>query len=225
MSATDINVDAGEGFDDAALAPYVTTLHIACGGHAGDERSIRQTIELAQRHGLRIGAHPSYPDTEQFGRRELNASSAEIARWTRTQLERIVVVATGLATPIESIKPHGALYHRLTADREAAKGFLDACQTVLPQAAIVGWPNGALATLCQQSAITYQREGFADRRYDAASQLVPRSAPDALILQPAEAVQQALALNVDTICIHSDGPTALDIAMALYAALCQRGER
>ena len=240
----DLNADVGEATEPAAveteraLLGLVTSAHVACGGHAGNEETMRATVEAALEHGVRVGAHPSYPDTEGFGRRPMDIDRDELRRSLSRQLRALAAVGATAGTEIASVKPHGALYG------EVAKGgaiylvlravMADECRgatMVLPS----GCPAMAAALRDDVPAI---EEGFCDRAYLPDGGLVDRSIPGAVLADPAEAAGQALSLArgaictsdgtlltlwVDTLCIHGDSPGAVAIAVAVRRELEQSG--
>jgi UPF0271 protein len=204
-AAVDLSADAGEGAgSDGPLLELVTTVHVACGAHAGDARTMRATCALAARHGVAVGAHPGYPDREGFGRRELGWDPARIAAAVAQQLDALEQAA---GAAVAFVKPHGALYHRVLADADAAAAVREACAG----RAIVGLDVA---------------EGFCDRGLGPDGRLLDRGAPGAL-LDPPAAAAQAVALaragRVATLCVHGDGPDPVTTARAVRAALAAAG--
>lgn len=218
-----LNLDAGEREDEREeLWGIFDLLHVACGGHAGDARSMARVVEFCARDGIRIGAHPSYPDREGFGRRELPVAADAIEREVALQCAALEVVAHAAGARVESVKPHGALYHRAARDRAIAEAVVRGATEVLGhELAIVGPPAGALREAAGAAGLRYAREGFADRAVRPDGTLVPRGEPGALIDDPSAAAARAVAIahDVDTICIHADTPNALAIARAVREAL------
>jgi len=207
-SAVTLNIDLGELPDEPEeLYRLATVVNIACGGHAGDEASMRRAVALARASGARIAAHPSYPDRENFGRKTMAMEPEALARSIDDQCRALAAIAGSL----ELVKPHGALYHDLARDPALAAVVL----RPLGNVAIVGPPGAPYATIT---------EGFADRGYDG-EHLKPRGTPGALIEDPARAAEQALSLvgRVQTICVHGDTPNAVPIASAVRAALARAG--
>ena len=224
----DLNVDLGELPDEPeALYRLATVVNIACGGHAGDEPSMRRATRLAVASGARIAAHPSYPDREHFGRESIVIAPSALADAIAEQCGALERVAREAGGEVACVKPHGALYHDAAADPRLAAVLLDGVRRVLPTVAIVGPPSGALADRARSLGMPYRREGFADRAYAADGRLVPRSQPGALLDSPELAARQALALanrgTLETICVHSDTPGALAIARAVRDALAHAG--
>jgi len=211
------------------LLGYASMVFIACGGHAGDEASMSEAVEAATRAGCAIGAHPSYPDREQFGRRSLDMPPAGLERSIRDQLAAFREVAVRSGASVVAIKPHGALYHDASNDREIAGVVAIASREVFPDAPLVV-PAGSVAFDGRTI-----REAFADRRYEPDGSLRPRAQPNAVIEDPAEAAAQALSiaatqtvrtadgtalpLRASVLCVHGDTPNAVEIAAAVRAAL------
>lgn len=231
----ELNADIGEGFDDASLMPYLTRVSIACGGHTGDAVSMRNGLLLAAEHGVAAGAHPSYPDRSQFGRRALAASGDEIAAWVTQQTEALAEQAARLGLQLAHVKPHGALYNVAARDADVARAIARAVAAVDPALALVGLAGSQLIAAGQDVGLAVLNEAFADRRYHPSGRLVSRETPGSLIVDPADAAEQARVLaegkamatlgggavriRADTICLHSDTPGALNIARAVHAAL------
>lgn len=219
-----LNVDAGERPDEPEdLWAACDVLCVACGGHAGDEASMTRVVTFcASRERPRLGAHPSYPDREGFGRRTIAIEPASLFAAICNQLSALVRIAHAHGVAVEHVKPHGALYHDAAASPELAALVVAAVVAVLGQAAIViGPPAGALRAAATERGLRYLREGFADRRTGPDGTLVPRSEPGALITDPAACAARAheLADHVDTICVHGDTPNAVDIVSAVRTVL------
>jgi UPF0271 protein len=222
----DLNCDMGELEDathEAALMEYVTSANIACGGHAGDDAVMERTAKLAMERGVRIGAHPGYPDRANFGRIEMPMSEAEIEETVLRQIERLDAAVRRLGGETVHVKPHGALYNVAVNNepvaRAIARGILrwNAATTVfgLAGSRMLGWWS--------EMGLTTAAEGFADRRYEADGTLRSRKFPDALITDPQAAAAQAARLAregvAQTICVHGDTPGAVEILKACRKAL------
>lgn len=216
----DVNADAGEGCDDAELAPYVSSFNIACGAHAGDESTMRATLALARDHGLAAGAHPGYPDRERFGRVETGLPAGALAATVLRQVGQLEALARECGVRLTHVKPHGALYHRTVRDREAADAVASAVASIDRELIVVGFPDSALLAAAAAAGLASAAEGFADRGYGADGALLPRGEPGAL-LEGDAAVAQAVALApaVRTLCVHSDSPGAAATARALRRGL------
>lgn len=231
----DLNADIGEGWDDAALMPYLDRVSIACGGHAGDAASMAAALRLGAEHDVVMGAHPSFPDSKHFGRRALAASEREIARWVAQQTEALAELAVRQGLRLVHVKPHGALYNVAARDRDVARAIAQAVAALDPTLALVGLSGSRLIEAGRAAGLVVLNEVFADRRYQANGALVSRETEDALIADPDTAAAQAVAfargksvagrdgenphVAADTICLHSDTPNAIKIARAVRAAL------
>jgi UPF0271 protein len=211
------NLDAGERDDETEdLWRLFDLLNVACGGHAGDDASMARVARCAAEPRPRLGAHPSYPDREHFGRRSLAIAPPDLEASVRAQCARLAAIAR-----VGHVKPHGALYHDAARDPALARAVLAGAVAALGEVTVIGPPDGALVDAAGALGLPYLREGFADRRYLADGRLAPRSEPDALILDPTAAAAQAVRLQgtVDTICVHGDTPGALAIARAVCEAV------
>lgn len=222
----DLNADLGEGAGtDADLMPLITSANISCGFHAGDADTIRQALALAQQHGVRVGAHPGYPDREHFGRREMMMTAAELAIDCRNQLTVLVGFAELLGLTVKYVKPHGALYHQACRDPEYAIGLFAAIGS--KEMPVVGLPNSALQDIAAEWQHPFIPEGFADRRYRPDGMLVPRTETDAILHDPKEVVAQVEWLvrekGVRTICVHGDTPGAVEFVRVVRGALLDAG--
>jgi UPF0271 protein len=216
------NLDAGELDNETEeLWSLFDLLSCACGGHAGDERSMARVADFCLRsQSVQLGAHPAYPDREHFGRISIAIEPDDLARSIADQCAALANVAGPDA--VRAIKPHGALYHD-AAKRSAIADAVLRGAAILGDVLVIGPPHGALRDAAIARKLRYAREGFADRRMRPDGSLVPRTEPNALITDPSEAARQASQLaasgDVDTICMHGDTPGALDIARAVHAAL------
>jgi UPF0271 protein len=218
-----LNLDAGEHDDEPEeLWAMFDVLNIACGGHAGDAASMARVVEFCAAQACAVGAHPSYPDRESFGRRTLAIEPAALAAAVTAQCGALADIAHARGRSVDYVKPHGALYHDVNASPALARELVGAVTAALGNAVVViGPPSGALRDATLARGLHYASEGFADRRMRPDGSLVPRSEPDALLTDPTEAAAQAraLAVHVDTICVHADTPGALAIAAAVHRAL------
>lgn len=227
MPAVDLNIDLGELADEPEeLYALATVANVACGGHAGDEASMRRAVRWARAHGTRVAAHPSYADREHFGRVRLEVPPAELYRAIVDQVSALGAVARAEGVAIVGVKAHGALYHACAGDRVSAAAFLDGAISAWPSGlVVVGPPHGVLAEESRARGLAYAREGFADRRYAAPGKLVPRAEPNALIEDAGECAAQAARLarggEIETICVHGDGPNALATARGVRAELAR----
>jgi 5-oxoprolinase (ATP-hydrolysing) subunit A len=225
----EFNIDVGET-DDESVAFYdaATTVNIACGGHAGDAASMDHAARLALSRNVRIFAHPSYPDREGFGRRGRHCSHIDAARSVKAQCDLLQEVVTELGAIVVGLKLHGALYHDANDDPALAALSIDHAISALPEIRFIsGPPDGALRDAAFARGIGFEREGFADRGYDDAHKLIPRSHPKALLTDEQSCVTQALRFArdglYDTLCMHGDSPGAARLAMAVGDALRKEG--
>lgn len=218
-----LNIDAGEREDEPeGLYALADALNIACGGHAGDSRSMRRVLKACAQHGIRAGAHPSYPDRSNFGRRTVEISHADLALSIEAQCGALLEAAREIGTSIVHLKLHGALYHDANQSLPLAKLCLDAALRTLGPIAIVGPSVGVWREQAHAEGLDYLTEGFADRGVQGDGSLVPRGRPGALITQPSRCAAQARELarqGHGTICVHGDTENALAIALAVASAL------
>jgi UPF0271 protein len=222
----DLNCDMGELEDaqhEAALMQYITSANIACGGHAGDEATMERTARLAIERGVRIGAHPGYPDRANFGRIEIPMAAAEIERTVCRQIERLDAVVRGLGAQIVHVKPHGALYNVAVRNAEVARAIANGVGQWNSRVILFGLAGSPMLEVWRQMGMAVAGEGFADRRYEPDGALRSRKFPDALITEPQAAAAQALRLareaNVQTVCVHGDTPGSVEILKACHEAL------
>mgnify|MGYP001811855815 FL=1 len=239
----DLNADVGEGLDeaDAAILPLITSANIACGGHAGDLRTMRATVALAVEHGVGIGAHPGYPDREGFGRREIDISTTDLRASVLGQLQALAAVVAEAGARITHVKPHGLLYNRAAADPVLARLLAEVVYRWDPGVVLVGLAGSHSLVAGREAGLIVVAEGFADRAYEPDGSLRPRSRPGALHQDPADVAAQAVAIARDgqvlledggsvavaaqTLCLHGDEPGAVDNARAVRAALTEAGVR
>jgi 5-oxoprolinase (ATP-hydrolysing) subunit A len=222
----DLNCDMGELEDaeyEAALMEYVTSASIACGGHTGDEATMERTARLALERGVRIGAHPSYPDRTNFGRVEMVMTATEIAAAVRSQIERLERVVASLGGHVAHVKAHGALYNVAARNPEVARAIGQAVAGWNQQAVVFGLARSPALEIWREMGLRVAAEAFADRRYEPNGSLRNRKFPDALITDPQEAARQAARFareeRAETICVHSDTPHALEILKACRETL------
>jgi len=221
----DLNADIGEGCaHDEELLQLVTSVNVACAFHAGDAPTILHTLERASALGVRAGAHPAFPDQEHFGRREIARSEREIFADCIYQVGAFVALARAAGHQPSHIKPHGALYNLACRDESFAEPIVRVAE--LFELPIVALPGSVLERKCE-GRVRFIREGFADRRYRPDGSLVPRTEPDALVHDPAEAVAQAGRLlrttGIRTLCVHGDHPEAVRFVRELRSALVDQG--
>jgi 5-oxoprolinase (ATP-hydrolysing) subunit A len=245
MKRVDLNCDMGElpqAISDGtqeSLLPSLTSVSIACGGHAGDAQTMRATIEQALRWKLDIGAHPGYPDRENFGRLELQLPPYAIADSVFEQVRALAEVAAECGARVTHVKPHGALYNQAARNRIIAQAIADGVARWSLDLALVGLAGSLMLDVFREAGFRVAAEAFADRRYEADGALRSRKFVDALLRDPAEAGQQALrivergtviahggteiAANAQTICVHGDTPGAAEIAATVANTLRRAG--
>jgi 5-oxoprolinase (ATP-hydrolysing) subunit A len=219
-----LNLDGGEHDDEPEeLYALADIVHIACGGHAGDEVSMKRVVDACLRSKTNIGAHPSYVDREGFGRRPRTVAPDLLATQIEEQCRSLRAVAEARGAVVTSAKPHGALYHAAHADAAVAHACVEGIGRALGHVAIVGLPGGALEAEAKRAGHEYLREAFADRGVRADGSLIPRGEPGAVLQDPAAAAVRARALvasrGAETLCIHADTPAALTIARSVREAL------
>ncbi len=224
-----LNIDLGElPAEPVELYGCAHVANVACGGHAGDEASMARAVSLCLGRGARVGAHPSFPDRDGFGRRAMSLTPQALRAAVAAQCAALASVAGAAGARVEFVKAHGALYHAARDDAQTAEALLAGVREALgSRVTIIGPPVGELAAAVARSGDAYAREGFADRATRADGTLVPRSEPGALILEPRAAAARARELlrhgGVDTICVHGDTPGAAAIARAVREAIEDSG--
>jgi 5-oxoprolinase (ATP-hydrolysing) subunit A len=245
MNRIDLNCDMGELPDaildgtQESLMPSLTSVNIACGGHAGDPRTMKTTIQQALRWKLAIGAHPGYPDRANFGRLELNMPREAIADSVFEQVKALAEVAAGCGAVVTHVKPHGALYNQAVGNRVLAEAIASGVARWKRDVILMGLAGSSMLDVFRGAGFRVAAEAFADRRYEANGTLRSRKFDDALIRDPAEAGRQALqiaergtvtardgsevAVNAQTICIHGDTPGASKISAMVSLTLRQAG--
>lgn len=223
----DLNCDLGEGAgSDELVMPLISSASVACGFHAGDPNLIYQTLVAARLHGVRVGAHPSYPDRAHFGRREVVRPPPAILRDCIYQIAGLTGLAKAAGAMVAYVKPHGALYNAACRDESVAAPVVEAAEQFdLP---VMGLPGSAMELVAaKRGNIAFIPEGFADRRYTAEGALVSRDQPGAFVESPAEAVAQVERLirdrGIRSVCVHGDNPRAVEFARELRGALEKAG--
>lgn len=244
MKYIDLNCDMGEGMaTDPAIFPFISSANIACGGHAGDLSTMRRTVELAIRHGVAIGAHPSYPDRAGFGRADLLGSGValqELPDIISSQLQSLQDVCREFGVRLRHVKPHGALYNRAARDLAVSEVVCRAVFDFDPSLLFYGLSGSELSRAASAIGLRFISEVFADRTYRPDGSLTPRSEAHALIGDPAVSVRQVLkmveegrvdtfladgsaagdaSLQAKTVCLHGDGAHAVEYAQTIHDAL------
>jgi UPF0271 protein len=236
----DLNADLVEGFGhDEAILDQVSSASIACGWHAGDADTMRQCVRWALARGVAIGAHPSYPGREHFGRTEMTVAPETVYAGVLYQIGALQAIARGEGATLRHVKPHGALYNQAARDARLADAIVAAVRAADPALKIVGLAGGELVRVARAAGLTALEEAFADRGYQADGSLAPRGSPGALIEDEAQALAQVLqmvtegvvtaldgsrvAIRADTICLHGDNAHAVALARLIREQLEQRG--
>jgi len=245
--AIDINADLGESEESLALGTdfelmrYITSANVACGGHAGNEQTMLQTLAAARKLNIAAGAHPGYPDRANFGRLESQLAPLEIEASVQDQIAWLWKVAESLRMRLVHVKPHGALYHAASKNREVAQAIGRAVKAINPQLIMVGQARSSSLEVWDSMGLRWAAEAFADRAYEPDGALRKRTVTGALLNDPARASQQALDIAVrqrvitsdgseipvsaNTICIHSDTPGSVAIAREVNQRLKAAGVR
>lgn len=240
MAHIDLNCDLGEGIgQDAAVIPWVTSANIACGIHAGDVDTMRTAVNLARRHDVAIGAHPSLNDRQNFGRMEMKVSPREAHLYVLTQTKLLQIIAQQCGTRVRHVKPHGALYNMAARDPALAAAVAEAVYEVDPLLILYGLAESCLLEAGRARGLHVASEVFADRTYQANGLLTPRTFPNAMIDDADAAVAQVMrmveegavratdgtdvSIKADTVCLHGDGPHAVAFAQRLNSELKRAG--
>ena len=236
----DFNCDLGEGCgDDAAIIPLITSASIACGGHAGDDETMRATLRLCRQHGVAAGAHPGYADRVNFGRQAAQLSHGQIVELVVGQLTRLNMIAAEEGVRLAHVKPHGALYNVAARDRTVADAIAAAVATFDPSLILFGLSGSQLTAAGKAAGLRVAHEVFSERRYEADGTLTPRGRDDAVIEDLDAALEQVrrfvregaviartgevVALRADTLCLHGDRTDAAAFARAIREALVADG--
>ena len=236
----DFNADLGEGMgEDATLVSQLSSASIACGFHAGDPDTMRRTVALCLQHRVAIGAHPSLPDREGFGRRVQAVTPEDAYALTLYQTGALAAFTQAAGARLHHVKPHGALYNLASSDVMLAGAIARAVHDIDPGLILYGLSDSALTAAGEAIGLRVAHEAFAERRYEADGSLTPRSADGAVIEDVEHAAQQVaqmlmegsvtartgerIPIRADTICLHGDRPDAAAFAHALRRAIEQAG--
>lgn len=232
----DINCDVGEGVaNEDLLFPFISSCNIACGGHAGDKTTMTKTVKLANENSVAIGAHPSYPDFENFGRRSMDLGADELSNSITWQFNSLYEVCMNESVHIKHIKPHGALYNDLAKKEYLADLFLEIIQDYRSKLVLFVPFGSVIEKIATQKGFQVKVEAFADRNYNEDLSLVSRTQPNALLHDPKEVLDHLMRLvkeqkvrtvtstyeilKADTYCVHGDTPNALQILTYLTKEL------
>lgn len=223
---------------DETIMPYISSANIACGMHAGDPASIEHTIKLALNNGVHIGAHPGFPDQENFGRKYYHMSADDLTSTLLYQIGALKSMAEALGGTLRHVKPHGALYNAAATDYKLAQLIVHVLRSIDPKLILFGLPHSELARAAQNEGITFFSEVFADRAYNNDGSLVDRKLPGAVITDVDDMIQRVksvlsngtvitrtgkqLSVTADTICIHSDNPLAPDFVKKLAQTMASK---
>jgi UPF0271 protein len=230
----DLNCDMGEGIgNEAAIMPFITSANIACGYHAGDEFTIKETIQLCLKHNVKIGAHPGFADKPNFGRAPIQLNDAELYKLVYDQLIIMKRACDDLGAVLHHVKPHGALYNMAAKDEGTSKIIAQAVYDFNPDLVYYGLSGSVMIDAAKTVGLKTANEVFADRTYQPDGTLTPRTHHNALINNVEVAVRQIrqiiveqsvttvdgsiIPLKADTVCVHGDGKHALEIVKALAA--------
>lgn len=245
MPTIDLNCDMGEAFgnypmpNDEKLMDYISSASIACGFHAGDPVVMQNTVALAIKKGVAIGAHPGLPDLQGFGRREMQVSAKEVYQMVLYQTGALYAFVKAAGGKLNHVKAHGALYNQAARDPLLARAIVDAVHDFDPGLVLFALANSEMVAAAKQIGLAYASEVFADRTYQDDGSLTPRSKPNALIEDEEQSLRQALmmvnkqevmtinqksiSLRADTLCLHGDGAHAVGFAKTIRENLLKEG--
>ncbi|MCP4270629.1 MAG: 5-oxoprolinase subunit PxpA [Gammaproteobacteria bacterium] len=241
----DINCDLGEGSNkedcekDALLMPYISSCNIACGAHAGNPLTIRESLKNAQANDLKIGAHPGYADKDNFGRQSMDLSYRKLETVLLSQMYCFTDIAEAENIEVQHIKFHGALYNDIEKNQQLSVNIANIVMHFFPTMKVVGLAGGKLQQSCNRLGLSFLSEGFIDRSYLSNGRLTPRSQIGALLSDHNSCINQAIALasnekfetnddnqitrKVDTLCLHGDNPDAYDLIKIINTVFEQAG--
>jgi 5-oxoprolinase (ATP-hydrolysing) subunit A len=244
MKKIDINCDMGESFGawtigmDGEVIQYVTSANIACGYHAGDAHVMYKTVKLAKEHGVAIGAHPGYPDLVGFGRRNMDCTPDEVRDYVAYQIGAMKAFCAIHGVPLQHVKPHGSLYNVSVGNEAMIRAIVEAIAGVdknVIYLALGGAQAPLVTKIAREAGIRVAFEAFPDRAYTPEGKLAPRSTAGAVIKEPKVAAERALrmakegkiittdgsilAMQIDTICVHGDNPSAVELVNNIRSAI------
>ncbi|MEO9483100.1 MAG: 5-oxoprolinase subunit PxpA [Ekhidna sp.] len=235
----DLNADLGEHPNadlDQHIMPYISSCNVACGGHIGDETSVRQTILLAKKYGIAVGAHPSYPDRAHFGRKIMQIQPQQLAESISEQIALVKRLCSEEGVDLHHVKPHGALYNHAASEQFISELILNVIIEAAPGAYWMGLAQSESAQVAQKEGYPFISEGFADRKYESNGSLRSRTKEGA-VLNPNEIVQQVeelvinqrvfaedwIQLEIQSICLHGDTAGAVTLAKEIKHHLGAKG--
>jgi UPF0271 protein len=236
----DINVDVGEGVgNESQLIPYVSSCNIACGGHAGNSKTMRKVVKLAHQHHVKIGAHPSFPDIENFGRKAIDMPCVALFASLKAQINDLMTIIKQEKALLHHVKPHGALYNMAVINPKIATTIIEVMKSIARPIKLYVPYNSVIETLALENNIPITYEVFADRNYNNDLTLVSRSEKDALIhdsdamfehvyrmisKQKVKTISGAeVAIKAETVCLHGDNLHAVDLLKKLRFSLESKG--
>ncbi len=242
----DINCDLGESYgafkvgNDLEIMPHITSASVACGFHAGDPLTMAQTVALAKKYGVAVGAHPGYPDVMGFGRREMQLTSEEAKNYIIYQVSALLGFVKIFGLSLQHVKPHGAMYNKALKDRGLSRAIAEAVVELNPSLIVFAPPKSRMAEAAANAGLRVAFEFFADRAYNSDGSLVSRKKAGSIIEEPDKIVRRAIRAikegvveafdggvvelgQVHTICIHGDTPKAVKLAEALKKGLIKAG--
>lgn len=233
----DINCDMGESYgssivgQDENLMPLITSCNIACGFHGGDPFQMEKTILIALKHNVRIGAHPSYPDLEGFGRKNMNFDAKELNAIICYQISALKGMVERLGGKLSYVKPHGALYNKASKNIEEASTIIEAIQSIDTNLSLMGLAGSIMQTVARTKGINFIAEAFCDRKYEKDGTLVSREKDGSVFGNVQEVIDQikvivfenkimidltyTISVYANSICVHGDNPKALEILKAM----------
>lgn len=236
MIHIDLNADLAEGFPyDKALLGLISSANIACGLHAGNAAVMKSAVKIAKENGVRIGAHPGFPDRENFGRTVMNLPSEELAAYLRYQLGALQAICTAEGAAIAYVKPHGALYNMAAKDVDLARVIAKTVREFDPNLKLMGLAGSLMLQIAEEEGLSTISEVFADRHYLPDGSLVPRNRADAMVESDDEAIAQVLQMvtrgtvttvdgsevpvKAESICLHGDNQHAVQFAERIVSEL------
>lgn len=245
MISVDLNCDLGESFGaykiglDEQVIPYITSANVACGFHAGDPKVMAKTVAMCRQYGVQVGAHPGYPDLQGFGRRNMQVSPEDAKYDVMYQVGALKAFCDSEGIALHHVKPHGALYNMAGKDYRLALAICEGIKAIDPNLKIMGLYGSCMIQAAKDISLPYINEVFADRGYQADGSLVPRTQPGAMIEDEEIAIKRVIrmvkegkvtavtgediAISADSICVHGDGPKALEFVKRIRKELSEAG--
>lgn len=245
MAKVDLNCDMGESFGnyvcgmDADVVPHISSANVACGFHASDPLVMEKTVALCKKSGVRIGAHPGFPDLVGFGRRQMQVSADELRTMVIYQVGALKTFCDAAGVKLQHVKPHGAMYNMAGKDENMARAICEGVHAVDPSLILLGLSGSKLVEAAKKVGLRAAREVFADRAYEEDGSLVARSKPGAMITDEDEAIARVVSMvtehkvkaitgkdipiEADSICLHGDSPKAVLFAEKISAVLKAAG--